>query len=108
MRRIMGWRVHEEELFALSAALIRESRQAAGSLESLVLYSDNGGLMKGATMLATLQWMGVAPSFSWPRASDDNAFSETLFRTLKYRPCFPQRHFASAQDAQAWMTRLGA
>ena len=43
------------------------------------------------------------PSFSRPRVSDDNAFSEALFRTLKYRPSFPQRAFTSRQDAHAWV-----
>ncbi|WP_420715294.1 IS3 family transposase [Corallococcus sp. BB11-1] len=105
-RRIMGWRVHEEESSAHAAALIRQSWHEAGCPEDLVLHSDNGGPMKGATMLATLQWLGVAPSFSRPRVSDDNAFSEALFRTLKYRPSFPQRAFASTRDAQAWVVRF--
>lgn len=47
-----------------------------------------------------------APSFSRPRISDDNAFSEALFRTLKYRPSFPQRAFAPRQDAHAWVARF--
>ncbi|WP_375757334.1 IS3 family transposase [Corallococcus exercitus] len=107
-RRIMGWRVHEEESSSHAAALIRDSWHEAGRPEGLVLHSDNGGPMKGATMLATLQWLGVAPSFSRPRVSDDNAFSEALFRTLKYRPSFPQRPFASSKDAKAWVTRFVA
>ncbi|CAM4544434.1 integrase core domain-containing protein [Myxococcus xanthus] len=64
--------------------------------------------MKGATLLATLQWLGVTPSFSRPRVSDDNAFSEALLRTLKYRPTFPQRPFASVEDARAWVMRFMA
>ncbi|WP_370469512.1 IS3 family transposase [Corallococcus caeni] len=107
-RRIMGWRVHEEESSAHAAALIRQSWHEAGCPEGLVLHSDNGGPMKGATMLSTLQWLGVAPSFSRPRVSDDNAFSEALFRTLKYRPSFPQRPFTSRQDAHAWVARFVA
>lgn len=107
-RRIMGWRVHEEEASTHAAALIRETWQAAGCPQGLVLHSDNGGPMKGATMLATLQWLGVAPSFSRPRVSDDNAFSEALFRTLKYRPAFPQRPFASVGEAHAWVARFVA
>ncbi|MCE9674122.1 integrase core domain-containing protein, partial [Myxococcus stipitatus] len=51
---------------------------------------------------------GVTPSFSRPRVSDDNAFSEALFRTLKYRPSFPQRPFASVEDAHGWVTRFVA
>ncbi|XWU88286.1 IS3 family transposase [Myxococcus virescens] len=107
-RRIMGFTVHEEESSEYAAALIRRCWQEAGCPAGLVLHSDNGGPMKGATLLATLQWLGVTPSFSRPRVSDDNAFSEALFRTLKYRPSFPQRPFASAEDARAWVARFVA
>ncbi len=72
----------------------------------LVLHSDNGGPMKGATILATLQWPRGTPSFCRPRLSEDNAFSEALFRTLKCRPSFPQRPFASVEDAHVWVTRF--
>lgn len=64
--------------------------------------------MKGATLLATLQWLGITPSFSRPRVSDDNAFSEALFRTLKYRHSFPHRAFASSQDAKGRVARFVA
>lgn len=69
----------------------------------LVLHSDNGGPMKGSTMLATLQRLGVVPSFSRPRVSDDNPYSEALFRTLKYRPDYPSKPFASLPEAQSWV-----
>lgn len=107
-RRIMGWAVHEEESTALAASFIRRAWVEAGSPKGLVLHSDNGGPMKGATMLATLQWLGVTPSFSRPRVSDDNAFSEALFRTLKYRPSFPTRPFHGVADATAWVERFVA
>ena len=71
--------------------------------DGLVLHSDNGGPMKGATMLATLQNLGVVASFSRPRVSDDNPYSEALFRTLKYRPGFPSQPFASLKTAQGWV-----
>ncbi len=54
-------------------------------------------------MLATLQSLGVQASFSRPRVSDDNPFSESLFRTLKYRPEFPHKPFASVEDARVWI-----
>lgn len=57
---------------------------------SLVLHSDNGSPMKGATMLATLQQLGVMPSFSRPATSNDNPYSEALFKTLKHMPNYPQ------------------
>ena len=71
--------------------------------EGLVLHSDNGGPMKGATMLATLQHLGVVPSFSRPQVSDDNPYSESLFRTMKYRPGYPSQPFSSLAAAQAWV-----
>ena len=73
---------------------------------SLVLHSDNGSAMKGATMLATLEQLGVAPSFSRPRVSNDNAYAESLFRTCKYRPDYPRKPFASLKQAQAWTQKF--
>lgn len=74
------------------------------NVNGLVLHSDNGGPMKGSTMLATLQRLGVVPSFSRPGVSDDNPFSEALFRTMKYRPGYPGKPFASIEQARAWVT----
>ncbi len=102
-RRVMGWQVHEEESTEKAAALIRHCWEQAGRPQGLTLHSDNGGPMKGATLLATLQWLGITPSFSRPRVSDDNPFSEALFRTLKYRPCFPDTPFSSLQEAHSWV-----
>ena len=102
-RRVMGWQVHEEESTEKAAALIRSCWEEAERPQGLTLHSDNGGPMKGATMLATLQWLGIAPSFSRPRVSDDNPFSESLFRTLKYRPSFPDKPFSSLEEACSWV-----
>jgi transposase InsO family protein len=74
--------------------------------EGLILHSDNGSPMKGSTMLATLQQLGVMPSFSRPSVSNDNPFSESLFRTLKYRPEYPSHPFASIPQAQQWVDRF--
>ncbi len=54
-------------------------------------------------MLATLQKLGVVPSFSRPSVSNDNPFSESLFRTLKYRPEYPEHPFAGIDEARAWV-----
>jgi hypothetical protein len=59
--------------------------------------------MKGSTMLATLHALGIVPSFSRAMVSDDNAFSESLFRTLKYRPEYPRGAFTSLEAAQLWV-----
>jgi transposase InsO family protein len=104
-RKIVGWQIHEEESTELAASLFRETcaylkLDPAG----LVLHSDNGGPMKGSTMLATLQRLGVVPSFSRPRVSDDNPYSEALFRTLKYRPDYPSEAFSSLEHAREWTT----
>ena len=103
-RRIVGWDVHAEESAELAAILMRRVVEAAGHPVGLKLHSDNGAPMKGNTLLATLQTLGVVPSFSRPRVSDDNPFSEALFRTLKYRPCFPDGPFASLEAALAWVS----
>uniref|UniRef100_UPI00145E2493 integrase core domain-containing protein n=1 Tax=Aromatoleum evansii TaxID=59406 RepID=UPI00145E2493 len=67
-----------------------------------VLHGDNGATLKATTVLAMLHWLGVKPSYSRPRVSDDNAFVESLFKTAKYRPEFPARGFADIDEARAW------
>ena len=62
--------------------------------------------MKGATMLAKLQTLGVMPSFSRPSVSNDNPYSESLFKTLKYRPSYPEGAFASLEEATEWVRRF--
>ena len=103
-RKILGGDVHETESNERAAALVERVRVSAErELDGWVLHSDNGGPMKGATMLATLQRLGVVPSFSRPRVSDDNPFAESLFRTLKYRPEYPVTGFATLEDARRWV-----
>ena len=103
-RKVVAARVHADEDMELSAALMADACQRERiEARQLSLHSDNGSPMKGATMLATLQKLGVAASFSRPGVSDDNAYSEALFRTLKYRPGYPKRPFRSLHDARAWV-----
>ena len=103
-RKIVGWTVEAEELMDHSTELIKRICDEAGiDPVGLVLHSDNGGPMKGSTMLATLQRLGIVASFSRPRVSDDNPYSEALFRTLKYRPWYPDRPFESIEEARAWV-----
>ncbi|MFL9937656.1 IS3 family transposase, partial [Paraburkholderia sp. RL18-103-BIB-C] len=86
----------------LAALLMRRASLAEGLAgRPLVLHSDNGSPMKGATMLATLENLGVVASFSRPRVSNDNPFAESLFRTCKYRPDYPRRPFGSIDEARA-------
>jgi putative transposase len=109
-RKILGWDVHVTELAEHAAALVDRIRIEApdADLAGWVLHSDNGGPMKGSTMLATLQRLGIVPSFSRPRVSDDNPFAESLFRTLKYCPEYPVGGFASVDAARAWVMRFVA
>ena len=106
-RKIVGAVVHEEESSHLASQLFVTSCWRWGlDPESLVLHSDNGSPMKGATMLATLQLLGVIPSFSRPGVCDDNPFSEALFRTLKYRPEYPSQPFATLEAGRTWVERF--
>jgi putative transposase len=103
-RKIVGWSVEAEEAQDLAVDMIeRATREQRVPEDTLVLHADNGGPMKGSTMLATLQRLGIVPSFSRPRVSDDNAFAEALFRTLKYRPEYPRKPFASLEAARGWV-----
>jgi len=103
-RKIVGWRVDEDESMDHAAELIRRICWTEGIEPGTVnLHSDNGGPMKGSTMLATLEKLGVVPSFSRPRVSDDNPYSEALFRTLKYRPGYPQGPVEDMEAAGHWV-----
>jgi transposase InsO family protein len=106
-RKIVGWQVYDTECGALASALLKDicQREAIGP-HQVVLHADNGGPMKGATMLATLQALGVMPSFSRPAVSNDNPYSESLFKTLKYRPEYPAKPFANLTEARRWVDHL--
>ena len=106
-RRIVGWTVETSENSDAAAALIGRICVEAGiDPRGLVLHADNGAAMRGATMLSTLQWLGILPSFSRPHVSDDNPYSESLFRTLKYTPAYPRQPFADVEAARRWVTRF--
>jgi transposase InsO family protein len=106
-RRIMGWQVSIEESTELAAAFIRRTCEETGvEPRGLVLHSDNGSPMKGSTTLATLRSLGIVPSFSRPQVSDDNPFSEALFRTLKRQPTYPDKAFCSLAAARAWVAEF--
>jgi len=104
-RKIIGWQIHHEELSELAADLITDiCHQEKIKRNQVTLHSDNGSPMKGATMLATLQELGVVPSFSRPSVSNDNPYSESVFRTLKYRPEYPEKPFADISEARTWVS----
>ena len=103
-RKIVGWEVHERESADLAAILIRQAVLAEGCMaRPLVLHADNGSPMKGATMKVMMEKLGITASYSRPRVSNDNPYSEALFRTCKYRPDWPTKGFPTKTDAQTWV-----
>lgn len=103
-RKIVGWEVYAEESSQLSSVLIQRTVLAEKCLHKpLILHSDNGGPMTGATMLEMLYKLGITPSTSRPRVSNDNAYSEAIFRTCKYRPEYPTGGFADIGAARQWV-----
>jgi putative transposase len=102
-RKIVGFQVHHEESADHAAQLLKHvCLQEKVTKDKVTLHSDNGGPMKGATMIAMLEALGVMPSFSRPAVSNDNPYSESLFRTLKYCPKYPSKGFASILEARTW------
>lgn len=107
-RRIVGWTVESTQTAELASALmVRICAELRLDPNGLVLHSDNGAPMRGQTMVATLQALGIIPSFSRPHVSDDNPYSESLFRTLKSAPSYP-RPFVDVDAASAWVARFVA
>ena len=108
-RDLVGWEVWEEESAENASKLIRKAVMSQGILATqkpLVLHSDNGSPMKGSTMLATLYELGVTPSRSRPHVSNDNPYSESVFKTCKYRPEYPTKGFVSMNAAREWVLQF--
>jgi transposase InsO family protein len=104
-RKIVGWEVHANDSSDHAVHLVRRTALAEGIAALAVkpvLHGDNGSTLKATTVLAMLEWLGVKPSYSRPRVSDDNAYAESLFRTAKYRPEFPVKGFATLEAARQW------
>jgi len=103
-RKIVGWDIHFEESSEYASELISKACIVEGiGREQLVLHSDNGAPMKGSTMKARLEDLGVIASFSRPSTSNDNPYSESLFKTLKYCPQYPGKPFSSITSAREWV-----
>lgn len=106
-RKIVGFDVFDEQSAEYAAYVVSNAYIAEGVSEGEVtLHADNGGPMKGSMMLAKLQELGVAASFSRPCVSNDNPFSEALFKTLKYCPQYPNKPFTSVEEALVWVVKF--
>lgn len=106
-RKIVGWEVYETQTAELAQKVVAKAcLREQISKHRLRLHSDNGSPMKGATMLATLERLGVMPSFSRPSVSNDNAYSESAFRTLKYNSRIPSKPFESLPVAREWVAQF--
>jgi putative transposase len=108
-RKIVGFEVHDTDSADHAAHLARRTALAE-AVHAMpvrpVLHGDNGATLKGTTVLAMLHWLGIEPSYSRPRVSDDNPYAEALFRTAKYRPEFPVKGFAELDAARQWAERF--
>jgi transposase InsO family protein len=112
---VVAWDVAEVESAEIAAELVQRaclkerycrprgfgSRQ--GHQQPLILHADNGNAMRAATLESRLEELGVLRSFSRPRVSNDNPYSESLFRTVKFRPDYTSRPFASKAEACEWV-----
>ncbi|BAP87814.1 integrase catalytic subunit [Burkholderiales bacterium GJ-E10] len=108
-RKIIAWEVHDTDDADHAAKVVQRAALAEGiaaNEQRPVLHGDNGSTLKATTVLAMLHWLGVKPSYSRPRVSDDNAFVESLFRTAKYRPEFPTGGFQDLDAARQWAARF--
>ena len=99
---VVGWMVAPRESAELAKRLIKETcHKQAIAPEQLTIHADNGSSMRSKPVAFLLADLGVTKSHSRPHVSDDNPFSESQFKTLKYRPEFPDR-FGSIQDARGF------
>lgn len=106
-RKIVGYEVHDRECGDLASTLIQRCMLREQCFnQSLVLHSDNGAPMKAQTMRAKLDELGVQSSYSRPRVSNDNPYSEALFKTLKYRPDWPSSGFNDVVKARDWVEKF--
>lgn len=103
-RKIVGWEVHTHESEKHANDFFRRVSQAH-NVHGVHLHSDNGNIMKSATILVLFFSLGILPSYSRPRVSNDNPFSESLFKTLKYRPGYPRR-FQGTEHARKWFAEF--
>ena len=101
-RYVVGWMVASKECKHLAAQLFAETIARHGVEPGLTVHADRGSAMKSDTLAQLLATLGALRSFSRPHVSDDNAFSEAQFKTLKYQPDYPGR-FLGEVHARGWL-----
>jgi transposase InsO family protein len=101
-RYVVGWMVAAKECKHLATQLFAEAVARHGVEPGLNVHSDRGSAMKSDTLAQLLASLGASQSFSRPHVSDDNAFSEAQFKTLKYQPDYPGR-FSGVLHARGWL-----
>jgi putative transposase len=103
-RKVVAWDVAVREDPDIAADLVSGAcileRITKGRRQPLIVHADNGNTMRVSTLQARLEELGMLRSFTRPRVSNDNPYSESMFRTIKYRSDYPSRPFSS--KAQAW------
>jgi len=106
-RKVVGYEVYDRECGELAAQLLQRTliREQCFN-QPLVLHSDNGAPMKSLTLKAKMEELGITPSYSRPRVSDDNPYVESLFRTLKYVPSWPSKGFENLESSRSWVGKF--
>ncbi len=103
-RKIVAWEVHDVDHTDHAVHLVRLTALTEGIItmgtKPVLRHGDNGSTLKATTVLAMLKWVGVKPSYSRPRVSDDSAYAESPFRPAKYRPEFPAKGFVDLDQAR--------
>lgn len=104
-RKIIAWDIWMEESAENASNLVRRGviSEKRTVRKPLVLHSDNGSPMRGASLLETLYSLGITPSRSRPRVSNDNPYAESIFRTCKYRPSYPASGFTDIKESRKWV-----
>lgn len=103
-RKLVGYEVYEEESGTHAVTVLQRALLSEQCFNKpVVLHSDNGAPMKSQTLKIKLEELGVLPSYSRPRVSNDNAYAESVFRTLKYRPQWPSNGFKDLKDVRRWV-----
>lgn len=105
-RMIVSWEIHEKESGEYATKLLEKAtmkEKINSRKDLLVLHSDNGAPMRCESMKAKMEELGVISSYSRPRVSNDNPYSESLFKTVKYRPIYPKNGFKTIEEAREWV-----